>query len=102
MTHPARLILGAGRNPGHYTTQPRPIDVTIDKAKSAGADPRLNLTRQQIPYGDGHFGGVPLVLRALGFHEKTHMPMNSCSSRFPRVFRARNGSGTPPAFWRSP
>ena len=58
MTHPARLILGAGRNPGHYTTQPRSIDVTIDKAKSAGADHRLNLTRQQIPYGDGHFGEV--------------------------------------------
>jgi hypothetical protein len=50
-----RLILGAGRNPGHYTTQPQPTDVTIDKAKSAGADHRLNLTRQRIPYGDGHF-----------------------------------------------
>jgi ubiquinone/menaquinone biosynthesis C-methylase UbiE len=52
------LILGAGRNPGHYTTQPRPTDVTIDKAKSAGADHALNLTRQRIPYPDGHFGEV--------------------------------------------
>jgi hypothetical protein len=54
----SRLILGAGRKPGHYTTQPRPIDVTIDKAKSAGADHTLNLTRQRIPYPDGHFGEV--------------------------------------------
>jgi hypothetical protein len=53
-----RLILGAGRNPGHYTTQPRAIDVTIDRAKSAGADHTLNLTRSRIPYGDGHFGEV--------------------------------------------
>jgi ubiquinone/menaquinone biosynthesis C-methylase UbiE len=52
------LILGAGRNPGHYTTQPRPIDVTIDRAKSAGADHTLNLTRERIPYPDGHFGEV--------------------------------------------
>ncbi|HZT78846.1 MAG TPA: hypothetical protein VFA26_01385 [Gemmataceae bacterium] len=59
MSHPGpRLILGAGRNSGHYTTPPRPIDVTIDRAKIAGADHRLNLTRQRIPYPDGHFGEV--------------------------------------------
>jgi hypothetical protein len=32
--------------------------VTIDKAKSAGADHTLNLTRTTIPYPDGHFGEV--------------------------------------------
>ncbi len=57
-TNGPRLILGAGRSPGHYTTQPQPIDVTIDRAKSAGADHRLNLTRQRIPYADGHFDEV--------------------------------------------
>lgn len=53
-----KLILGAGRRAGHYTTKPGPLDVTIDKAKAAGADIRQDLTQQPLPFPDGHFTEV--------------------------------------------
>lgn len=53
-----KLILGAGRKPGHYTTKPGLSDITIDKAKAAGADFRQDLTQQSIPFPDAYFAEV--------------------------------------------
>jgi hypothetical protein len=57
-THSPKLILGAGRRPGHYTTKPGPADVTVDRAKNAGADIRQDLSTQSLPFGDSFFAEV--------------------------------------------